>query len=382
MLKRRRSSDHWRARFDELEVRRSEANDAGDWTRVVQICQEELELRPDLIMPRLRIAWHQARFEGGDRPERLLDQCLADGIGSDQADSELIRHLLWNLQQSPDPSRHQGRLHSLLEVVERSPSLDVSERTLARARVRFALGDRAGFLAESEHLPQPSTLPASQRPVALRVLAAARRWAEPQFPDFAAPKAFVIGLSRTGTSSMDQALQVLGMSSIHWLNPISMDLIRPTDYLLFDAFSDLGVTAEFETLFHRFSRAKFVMTARPLESWERSVRRHFARNARVDGPSELIGTPLAQTFRGMKGMIESSVYGHFDSWADAHRAHEERVSDFFSGRRADSLLRFDATAGDGWGKLCQFLGVPVPERPYPHTNHGKPVGPSVEDSST
>ena len=37
--------------------------------------------------------------------------------------------------------------------------------------------------------------------------------------------------------------------------------------------------------------------------------------------------------------------------------------------------------GDSWGKLCQFLGVPVPERPYPHTNHGKPVGPSVEDSS-
>jgi len=33
---------------------------------------------------------------------------------------------------------------------------------------------------------------------------------------------------------------------------------------------------------------------------------------------------------------------------------------------SDQLLVFEA--GDGWEPLCSFLGVPVPDGPYPRTN--------------
>ncbi len=36
---------------------------------------------------------------------------------------------------------------------------------------------------------------------------------------------------------------------------------------------------------------------------------------------------------------------------------------------ADRLLTFDL--GDGWGPLCEFLGVAVPDIPFPKTNSSK-----------
>ena len=40
--------------------------------------------------------------------------------------------------------------------------------------------------------------------------------------------------------------------------------------------------------------------------------------------------------------------------------------------RPEDLLVLDVTAGDGWEPLCQFLGMPVPERPFPWENRYQP----------
>ena len=34
----------------------------------------------------------------------------------------------------------------------------------------------------------------------------------------------------------------------------------------------------------------------------------------------------------------------------------------------DRLLVIDIVGGDGWEQLCPFLGVPIPEEPFPHSN--------------
>lgn len=36
---------------------------------------------------------------------------------------------------------------------------------------------------------------------------------------------------------------------------------------------------------------------------------------------------------------------------------------------SDRLLVFDVK--DGWEPLCHFLGVPVPDTPFPHSNAGE-----------
>lgn len=43
------------------------------------------------------------------------------------------------------------------------------------------------------------------------------------------------------------------------------------------------------------------------------------------------------------------------------------MRDYFAGRPED-LLIMDICAGDGWEKLCPFLGFEIPETPFPHLN--------------
>ena len=50
----------------------------------------------------------------------------------------------------------------------------------------------------------------------------------------------------------------------------------------------------------------------------------------------------------------------------ARAAFEKREAEVMAGVAPGRLLVFEPT--DGWEKLCPFLGVPVPETPYPFTN--------------
>ena len=47
----------------------------------------------------------------------------------------------------------------------------------------------------------------------------------------------------------------------------------------------------------------------------------------------------------------------------AFNAHIEAVK---AAIPADRLLVYQVK--DGWGPLCEFLGVPVPDEPFPRTN--------------
>jgi hypothetical protein len=53
--------------------------------------------------------------------------------------------------------------------------------------------------------------------------------------------------------------------------------------------------------------------------------------------------------------------------AEAPAAHAARVRARFRDEPG-RLLEFDLWAGDGWPKLCAFLGLPVPATPFPREN--------------
>jgi hypothetical protein len=48
-------------------------------------------------------------------------------------------------------------------------------------------------------------------------------------------------------------------------------------------------------------------------------------------------------------------------------AHNEDALEYFRHRPGD-LLVINLAAGDGWQKLCPFLGKEVPRIPFPHAN--------------
>lgn len=173
------------------------------------------------------------------------------------------------------------------------------------------------------------------------------------------PRVFGIGLNKTGTISLHHALEQLGFRSLHWGGPdvrraveVSADAGRPllTGIDDHDAFSDiLALSERFDVLDRQYPGSRFILTTRPVDDWVESRRRHVLRNRERAERGEYAGTFLE---------IEP------DRWRAEFAAHHDRVSAHFAGRT--DLLTFRIAEGDGYERLCPFLGLAVPDEPFPH----------------
>jgi hypothetical protein len=164
-------------------------------------------------------------------------------------------------------------------------------------------------------------------------------------------KIFGIGLSRTGTTSLTEALAILGFSAIHY--PTSLEQIE-----LYDAATDLLVAATFEMLDAKFPGSKFIYTVRRRESWLESCRRHWLRRQeKVDDIN-----------RELRKQLYGTIDFDADLFAQAYDRHETHVLHYFAERPHDFLV-FDICGGrTDWERLCSFLSAPVPIVPFPNTN--------------
>jgi sulfotransferase family protein len=164
-------------------------------------------------------------------------------------------------------------------------------------------------------------------------------------------KIFGIGLSKTGTTSLTEALRILGFSAVHY--PTSIREIE-----LHDAAADLPVADAFESLDATFPGSKFIYTVRERTRWVESCRRHWKRK---QGEIEDIRREFR---RRLYGTIDFDP----DLFVQAYNRHEHRVLSYFAARPHD-LLVLDICGGRAdWGMLCSFLGAPVPHTPFPNTN--------------
>jgi len=169
-------------------------------------------------------------------------------------------------------------------------------------------------------------------------------------------KIFGIGLSKTGTSSLSRALEVLGYSCVHF--PRNDRAIAAHD-----ASTDAPVAEIFEELDRRFPGSKFIYTVRDRERWLRSCERYYA--VRQRRPDEL----AVRLRRAFYGTVEFDA----ELFAAGYERHEQRVLDYFAGR-PDDLLVLDLTGADaGWEKLCGFLGREVPSVDFPLANKTVPI---------
>lgn len=239
-------------------------------------------------------------------------------------------------------------------------------KSLATAQILLALQDHEAFTKEVSNLP----LDLSMKPLGKELVRIAQILQNSDFRDFQAPKIFGIGLSRTGTKSLTQALITLGYHSIHWINNLTLDIITPTDFFLFDALTDISVSYQFEYLYYLFPNAQFIYTTRSLEPWQRSISTHYQNARGIAEPSGLNHPEAKNRFSGLPGIIEGSLYGHHSSWEAAYRSYDKRVRTFFSDKPSKSFLEIDIVGGENWEKLCSFLSRPIPAEPFPHQNLG------------
>lgn len=175
---------------------------------------------------------------------------------------------------------------------------------------------------------------------------------------------FGIGLSKTGTTSLFAALDLLGYRAATYRHMRALGLDGwfagsfEKDYLAgYDAATDLPLATFFPQLDRRYPGSKFVLTTRALESWLESARTHFEAP-----PASEFGRRVRIATYGITGFDETR-------FAYVHETHARNVEWYFRGR-PDALLTLDIVAGEGWERLCDFLDRDVPALPFPHVQPG------------
>jgi hypothetical protein len=185
--------------------------------------------------------------------------------------------------------------------------------------------------------------------------------------DDSRPRIFGIGLNKTGTSSFDQAMTILGFRSLHDGGPAVHDAVKAAidseAPLLsnldpqFDAFSDIGLLSRrFRMLDGQYPGSHFVFTTRPFNEWIDSRRRHVERNVAMKESGSYHGTFLVVDM---------------DKWTREWDQHNERVHRYFENR--SDFLEIDLTRNPQWGPICTLLGVAEPETPFPWANRGDKI---------
>ena len=184
-------------------------------------------------------------------------------------------------------------------------------------------------------------------------------------------KIFGIGLSRTGTRSLGEALTLLGYRTASFVSHKTEEQGKTTwfagdfetDSLAdFDAAVDLPIPIFYPQLDERYPGSKFILTIREPESWLASVRRHWARWPITDDSAGRYRQMLRLAMYGMHGFSAARMKSVYET-------HVHKVRRYFRARPQD-LLVIDISQGEGWEKLCPFLNVAVPLSKFPWLNKG------------
>lgn len=131
---------------------------------------------------------------------------------------------------------------------------------------------------------------------------------------------------------------------------LSEEFERLADKLLsqWTVYLDTGwISDNFETLYKNYPNAKFIFNTRNEDDWIVSIKRHI---------SQLTDE-----------IIEGSDWDRFneEEYRLHYKIHTRKVLDFFKDK-PDELLVLDICGGDGYEKLCPFLGIDIPDEPFPH----------------
>jgi len=186
------------------------------------------------------------------------------------------------------------------------------------------------------------------------------------------PKVFGVGLSRTGTKSLNEALRILGYRSDHFSthilalreNQLIMDRSAVASY---DALTDVTAARFYRELDDWFPGSRFILTVRDPQTWLNSCERHFPELRPGRWPHG-----VAKVLRLREEMYGARCFDR-ERFLDAYRRHREGVEQHFR-QRPNDLLVLDITASEGWRALCAFLGLPEPLRPFPWANRTRDSG--------
>ena len=199
------------------------------------------------------------------------------------------------------------------------------------------------------------------------------------------------GLGRTGTMSLKHALEELGFSRCYHM----IELLGNPEHVSHWEAAARGDTVDWDTLFQgyqatvdfpgctyyrqlmdRYPQAKVLLSVRDPAAWYESCMATIYRA----GPSpvqkllmslKLPFSPrlrkMVRVFRLTRSVVwERQFDGRFEDRDHAIAEFERHNREVKETVPPERLLVYQVK--DGWEPLCRFLGVPVPDKPFPRVN--------------
>ena len=194
------------------------------------------------------------------------------------------------------------------------------------------------------------------------------------------------GFGRTGTLSLKRALEQLGFGPCYhmaetrdhpehdaaWLALAQGDADWQSVLSGYRSTVDWPGVHFWKTLAAENPDAKIILTVRDPDSWYDSADKTIFGRMRTSadllarGEEHTVSPARCAHIRMVNTIVANGAFGgdlSRDHAISVFNAHNE---DVHRSVPAERLLVYES--GEGWDRLCDFLGVPVPQTPYPRVN--------------
>lgn len=188
------------------------------------------------------------------------------------------------------------------------------------------------------------------------------------------------GFGRTGTLSFKIALEMLGFASCYHMVEVlqheghaqlwhqAADALVPDWRMLqgYRAAVDWPVCYFWRELAASFPQAKIVLTLRDPQRWYQSMYETIYQWMRRPLSEQMPPLVRAQHIMATDLVLQRTFGGRFEDRAHAIAVYERHNEMVQRSLPAERLLVYEVN--QGWAPLCNFLGLPLPEAPFPQVN--------------
>jgi hypothetical protein len=163
-------------------------------------------------------------------------------------------------------------------------------------------------------------------------------------------KIFIIGLPRTGTTSICAALLKLGFRVAH--TAYSQKCLTTAQVI-----ADTPVFSDYQQLAQQFPQAKFIYLTRDLDLWIPSIRqllqRMYKNIVRNDGGFNPV---LKRCYQKTFSPFTLENFAKDDFLIQCYQRHQTEIENFFADK-TEKLLSFDISKANSYQSMCNFLQV-------------------------
>ena len=183
-------------------------------------------------------------------------------------------------------------------------------------------------------------------------------------------KLFIIGLPRTGTTSISVALLEYGFKVAH-------TAYTKRAFELADVISDAPCFSDYQQLDQLFPGSKFIYLDRALEKWIPSMQMLLNKMlVPLDPQTGYFNPILKRSFTKTFGLSSVTDPLNDQHLTSCYLEHQKDIFTYFDGR--DDFLTIDISASNSLSTLLTFLDIsthnlPIEKRQFPRLNVGKLV---------